>query len=80
MADMDAKWNLIAQKMLVGKKVKAVSYMTDGEAQAMGWSSRPVVIEFEDGTQLIPSSDDEGNDAGALYTSDKKNPVLPVLR
>ena len=79
MSDLDKRWNKIAQKMLVGKTVKSVSYLTEKEAEEMGWSMRPVVIEFTDGTQIFPMRDDEGNDGGALATSDPKNQTLPVL-
>jgi len=79
MSKLDTRWNKIAQKQLLGKKIKAVSYMTEKEADSMGWSKRPVVIELEDGTHFFPSMDDEGNDGGALFTSDKENPTLPVL-
>lgn len=75
----DQRWNRIAQKMLVGKKIKAVSYMTQKEASSMGWCKRPVIIELDDGSHFFPSADDEGNDGGALFTSDKDNPTLPVL-
>lgn len=34
--------------------------------KTVGWVRAPVVIELDDGTLLIPQSDDEGNDAGAL--------------
>jgi len=37
------------------------------------------VIFFSDGTYIFPSCDDEGNNAGALFTSDKENDVLPVI-
>jgi hypothetical protein len=38
------------------------------------------MIELEDGTIIYPSRDDEGNDAGALFTSNEKTPTLPVMR
>jgi hypothetical protein len=76
---LEKKWNDIASAQLVGKKIVAVSYMTDKEAKSWGWTSRGVVISLDDGSYLLPSADDEGNGAGALFTSDKKHPVLPVL-
>lgn len=53
-------------KHLHGKKVAVVRRMTKQEADQFGWYTRPVVIVMEDGTFLIPQSDDEGNAAGAL--------------
>lgn len=75
----DDAWNKVAAKLLVGRKVKAVSYLTKKEAEEMGWSKRPLVIEFDNGLQIFPMQDDEGNDGGALATSDKKDSTLPVL-
>jgi hypothetical protein len=37
------------------------------------------VIEFTDGTIIIASMDDEGNDAGALFTNDSECSVLPRI-
>lgn len=52
---------------LLGKTIKRVRYMNDKEAEHMGWTSRPLVIEFTDGTFIWPQCDDEGNDGGAMY-------------
>jgi hypothetical protein len=61
-------WMDYAKKHLVGKTIKAVSWMTGDEAVHLGWEySRPVVIEFTDGSMIFPSADDEGNDGGALF-------------
>jgi hypothetical protein len=75
----DARWNKIAADMLVGQVVSSVRYMTPKEASDSGFASRPVVIEFGSGLHIFPMRDDEGNDAGALATSDRKNSCLPVL-
>ena len=76
----DGKWTTVAYAMLIGLRVKNVRYMTEGEALAMGWTKRPAVIEFDNGLQVYASADDEGNDGGALFTTDEVRPVLPVLR
>lgn len=78
--DYDKIWTDIASKQFLGKKIVAVRYMSQEEADEMGWDSRPVVLQLDDGNILFPSRDDEGNDAGALFTNDKDNDVLPVLR
>ena len=74
-------WNKKAESVLLNKKIVAVRYLTEQEQEILGWYSRCVVIELEDGTIVYPSKDDEGNDAGALYfQSDKDNDyILPVL-
>lgn len=48
--------------------------MTPEEAMECGWerwvdseSRLPVVLELDDGSLLIPSSDHEGNNPGALF-------------
>jgi len=47
----------------------------------MGWSSRPIAFQLDNGTLCIPSADDEGNDGGALFyqIKGKDLDVLPVL-
>ena len=52
---------------LIGKKVESIRYVTKEEARDWGWDKRPLIIEFTDQTCIIPQSDDEGNDGGALY-------------
>lgn len=68
--DLYAHWNKEAQKMLVGKTVKAASFMTRAEADVLGWYGGAwescLIIEFTDGTIIYASSDDEGNDAGFM--------------
>jgi hypothetical protein len=58
---------------LVGRRITQVRYMGDDEMTLCGWSRSPVTLTLDDGTLLWPSSDDEGNDAGALQiqTGDK---------
>jgi hypothetical protein len=46
----------------------------------LGWYERCVVMILDDGNMIYPSSDDEGNNAGALFTCDPDQPTLPVLR
>jgi len=74
-------WNDYASNNLVGKKVVAARYMTDEEAEGMGWDRKPLVIQFDDGSLIFPSRDDEGNDAGALFgqTKDEKSLTFPVI-
>ena len=80
--DVEAHWTKEADTALTGKKVKAVRYLSKAEADQLGWHSRPLVIEFEDGTLLFPSRDDEGNDGGALLGQKPGGGDLtfPVLR
>ena len=52
---------------LKGKTIKEVTWLGERDTERLMWYKRPVVIEFTDGTILIPQSDDEGNDGGSLY-------------
>ena len=76
-----AKW---AKKFnhLVGLRIMGVRYLTQEETEASGWYSSPIVIELSDGSALIPQSDDEGNDGGALWIANSKckEDLIPVIR
>lgn len=58
------------QKLLIGKTISRCSYMTEENAEDFEWYKRPLIIEFSDGSMLIPQMDDEGNDGGALVYED----------
>lgn len=66
---------------LVGKTVKSVRYLNHAEwsSEFDDWYSVPVVIEFTDGTYIVPQSDDEGNNGGALMTNIEGLDIIPVL-
>ena len=70
----------LLKKKLEGKRIKEVRYLTDEEANNIGWEYKPLVIILQDGNYLFPMSDDEGNDAGALATSFKEFPTIGVER
>ena len=70
-------WSGDATKIFKGKTVRKIEYLTDDEMNHMGWDSNAPVIVFTDGSWIIASSDDEGNDAGALFTSAPKMNVIP---
>lgn len=80
MTDQTKQWNTHASKLLVGRTIKAVSYMLPAEVESHGWEGRALMIELDNGLVIYPSQDDEGNGPGALFTSDDKISVLPVLR
>ena len=72
-------WDSRAASMLNGRTIVEARYLTKQEAAELGWETRSVVLFLDNGNQLIASGDDEGNQAGALFTSDEKTPILPVL-
>jgi hypothetical protein len=73
------EWNDKVAKALVGKKIINASYMTNEEMNILGWSKRALIIQFDDGTYMYASADDEGNNAGALYTDIKGLPIIPTI-
>ena len=77
--DLEKGWNEVAQKLLLGKKIVNVRYLSKEEMDDMGWYVRTVAFQTEDGLWFFPSRDDEGNDGGALFTSDEKHSCLPVM-
>lgn len=76
---VEMRWTMIAMNQLRGKTIKTVRYMSEEEAKDHMWSFRPLAIFFTDGSFILPMADDEGNDGGALYTSDEKEPIIPVI-
>jgi hypothetical protein len=76
---MKTDWEKKAKACLVGRKITGVRWMEQDEADDMGWSRRAIVLQLDDGNLIYPSMDDEGNDAGALFTNDPKNPCFPVF-
>ena len=80
--ELETQWQNSTRKLLVGKTVGHVRYMSDEEMEDFMWYKKPIVIIFTDGTMLIPQSDDEGNDGGSLYYYNKKEnkqEVIPVI-
>jgi hypothetical protein len=76
---LQKKWLTKASKLLVGKKIVGVSYLCSEDREEMGWCGAPIVITLDDGTNIFPSQDDEGNGPGALFTNDEDLPIVPVI-
>lgn len=74
-----SRWTRAAQETLVGRKIVAARYMGTDEAARLGWYARAVIFELDNGVLVFPSMDDEGNGAGALFTTDPNHDTLPVL-
>ena len=75
----EARWTKAAQNALVGRTIVAARYLGKDEANRLGWYARSVVFELDNGVLVWPSMDDEGNAAGALFTTDPDHDTLPVL-
>lgn len=68
-------------KLLKGRKIVDVRRLSKEEMERIGWHSNPLVLMFDDGSILIPQSDDEGNDGGAMmYINDDENPTIIFVR
>lgn len=78
-AEIIKQWESNAKKLLVGKTIKEVRYLTKKEQESMMWDRGSLVIILTDGTAIYPSADDEGNDAGALFTNNEELPTIPVI-
>ncbi len=77
--DYAAVWITRTASALVGRTITAVRYLSTEEANDLGWYSRCVVLILDDGTQLYPAADDEGNNAGALFTTLADLDIIPVV-
>ena len=77
--DVEKYWDEVAKGLLLNKKIVNVRYLTNKEAEDLGWYERVVAFQTEDGLWFFPSRDDEGNGGGALFTSDEKDSCLPVM-
>lgn len=73
------QWSREVADKLVGRKIVGVRYMTADEVKDCGWFNAAILIKLDDGTLLYPQSDDEGNAAGAIATTNEELPVIPVI-
>ena len=74
-----ARWTPIASKQLLGRTIVKVRYLGINDLKNLGWTDSTVAFQLDDGNWIFASRDDEGNDCGALFTSDEKVSCLPVL-
>ena len=73
------EWISEISAKLVGKKITGIRYMTASEVEHFGWYDKAVIIQLEDGGELMASADDEGNNAGAIFTNYDGLEVIPVM-
>jgi hypothetical protein len=76
-----AACNAEARRLLLGRRIAEVRYLTAEECQRLMWSFTGVALVLDDGTTVYPARDGEGNDAGALHgvAGDGEEFVLPEL-
>lgn len=79
-AELREHWGNLASNFLVGKTIRRVRYLNDRESEDIGWNKSGVVIEFTDGHWIVAMSDDEGNEAGSIWTSSQSEiNVIPTI-
>ena len=74
------EWEEMAQKKLIGRTITGVRYMTQKERDSMVWSNSAIVIGLDDGSYLMPMTDEEGNDAGVLSTGYMEIEIIPKMK
>ena len=81
MKNKNKYWQDLVNKHLVGKYITKVQWLNPKDTKKLlGWDSQPCEIHLNDGTVITPSADDEGNNAGALFTNIQELPCCPVFR
>lgn len=69
----DRQKEFIKSSDLVGRKIVEVRYLNDEETNTMGWFKKTPILILDDGRQVIPQQDDEGNDGGMLVVYNPKD-------
>ena len=78
-------WINKAQHLLLGRVVKQVRYLVPEEIMDLGWDQCAIALLLvdpdgkADPVWLFPSSDEEGNDAGVLFTDSEDTPTIPKI-
>ena len=76
-------WTKKAEKVLLGKIIVKVEYLSKETVDDWGWYKRPIMFTLNDGTTVIAQMDDEGNDGGVLVSTNPSDHqddlVMPVL-
>ena len=78
-ADLKKIWSRHAAKLLKGRRIVDVRYMTAKEQVDIDFRRASIVLILDNGHAIFPSMDDEGNDAGAMFTTFEELPIIPVM-
>jgi len=69
------------EENLIGAKIIKVEYLSAKDSNDIfGWDYQPIQITLDNGVMLVPSADDEGNNAGAIFTNIKNCQTIGVQR
>lgn len=78
--DLRTRWTAKANTVLAGRRIESVFYMSQKEADDLGWYQLGLVINLDNGLQLMLQQDDEGNGPGALFCANETEDfILPTL-
>tara|TARA_R100001443_G_scaffold18245_1_gene29082 strand:- start:7036 stop:7302 length:267 start_codon:yes stop_codon:yes gene_type:complete len=81
---LQAKMDLLTiSAALEGAAVTSIRFQTEEEAEEVGWHARPIVICFDNGTEVWATRDPEGNGPGCIEVKQPKSGFLlgaPVPR
>tara|TARA_R100000900_G_scaffold100512_2_gene77884 strand:- start:743 stop:1003 length:261 start_codon:yes stop_codon:yes gene_type:complete len=72
-------WTEKIAKLLVGRKIKKIEYISIDEMETNLWHKRPISILLDNGHWITPMMDDEGNDGGAMSTTYRELRTIPVI-
>jgi len=73
------RWTKDVSKLIVGRTITGFRYLSEKEQEDLGWYRAAPVLMLDDGNQIFASADDEGNDAGALFTTYESMQTIPVI-
>jgi hypothetical protein len=77
--ELSNSWKTRIEKYLKGRTIVKIEYCSEEEMEHQGWHNQPIQILLDNGTWLTPTSDDEGNNGGAIHTNIKELPIIPVI-
>ena len=81
--DYEKYWTDAASKLLLNRRIIKVEYLTAEDAYNIfgesGPRSRCIALLLDNNVCIYPSQDDEGNGAGALFTTDNELETIPVI-
>ena len=77
--DIKTKWEKSIGKAFLGRRIVKVEYLNKKEVGELDWYSVPCSFQLDNGVWFYPQQDDEGNDGGSLFTTDKELSIVPTL-
>lgn len=74
-------WQDLVNKHLLERTIIKVKWLSPKESEKLlGWNDQPCEIFLDNGTILTPSADDEGNNAGAIFTNIEELSTIPTFK